>query len=464
MHLELCGSSDGVLRDIISGALPLLRAKLDEADRTLPGFVWREFERYLSCRDFAEGFAWLECRRCDVHRLVPWTCQGRGFCPCCTGRRMATRAAFWVDEVLPRVGVRQWVFTLPWRVRWLCARKPEIMRALVGLAWEAVSRFQQRRAARLGHIEARTGSITAIQRFGSALNLNLHAHALHLDGVYVEREGELQFVPLPPPTTEDVEELVVEIAGRCERWLERAGHGQEAAADEEDEELDGLSTVQARSVEGRAALGRVRRVQRLGGKIFKLPPRCASSQGYNLHAGVAIGARDGEGLERLARYISRGPVARGRLSRAPNGDVVLQLKRAWSDGTTEIRFTPLAFVERLASLVPSPRAHQVLYHGVLAPRAAWRSRVVPSKDEVDAPPGPPSCPTSTLSGATAGRSRWVPWAQLLWRVFQSDGMACPICSGPMRIRTLLCGPPATVKVWASLRRSAQRARPPPCTP
>ena len=176
------------------------------------------------------------------------------------------------------------------------------------------------------------------------------------------------------PTTDDVEALVVEIADRCERWLVRAGHAGEDAPSEDVEELDGLSTIQARSVEGRAALGRVRRVQRLGGREYKLPPRCASSRGYNLHAGVAVGAADRAGLERLARYISRGPVAKGRLSRASNGDVVLQMKRAWSDGTTEMRFTPLAFVERLASLVPPPRAHQVLYHGVLAPHSAWRAR------------------------------------------------------------------------------------------
>ena len=114
MQLQLCGRSDGVLRDVVREALPQLWAKCDEADRTLPGFVWREFERYLVCRDLAGGFAWLECTPCDTHRLVPWTCQGRGFCPCCTGRRMASRAAVWTEEVIPEVGVRQWVLTFPW--------------------------------------------------------------------------------------------------------------------------------------------------------------------------------------------------------------------------------------------------------------------------------------------------------------------------------------------------------------
>jgi hypothetical protein len=39
-----------------------------------------------------------------------------------------------------------------------------------------------------------TGAVTLIQRFGSALNLNIHFHMLFLDGVYVERsDGSVQF-------------------------------------------------------------------------------------------------------------------------------------------------------------------------------------------------------------------------------------------------------------------------------
>ena len=32
-----------------------------------------------------------------------------------------------------------------------------------------------------------TGAVTLIQRFGSALNLNIHFHLLFLDGIYVSR-------------------------------------------------------------------------------------------------------------------------------------------------------------------------------------------------------------------------------------------------------------------------------------
>ncbi len=40
---------------------------------------------------------------------------------------------------------------------------------------------------------------------------------------------------------------------------------------------------------------------------------------------------------------------------------------------------PLEFIERLAALVPPPRAHLVHYHGVFAGRSAWRREVVPGR-------------------------------------------------------------------------------------
>jgi hypothetical protein len=43
--------------------------------------------------------------------------------------------------------------------------------------------------------------VTLIQRFGGALNLNLHFHMLFLDGVYVERpDGSLTFRWVKAPT------------------------------------------------------------------------------------------------------------------------------------------------------------------------------------------------------------------------------------------------------------------------
>jgi hypothetical protein len=51
--------------------------------------------------------------------------------------------------------------------------------------------------------------------FGSALNCNLHLHALILDGVYAPKAGgEPEFFPLRGPETSDVLKVVERVAQR----------------------------------------------------------------------------------------------------------------------------------------------------------------------------------------------------------------------------------------------------------
>ncbi len=69
----------------------------------------------------------------------------------------------------------------------------------------------------------------------------------------------------------------------------------------------------------------------------------------------------------------------------------VQLKRAWSDGTTHLLFEPVEFLEKLAALTPRPAINLILYHGVLAPYARWRPEVVaygrPESDPATGPDG-----------------------------------------------------------------------------
>ncbi len=55
-------------------------------------------------------------------------------------------------------------------------------------------------------------------------------------------------------------------------------------------------------------------------------------------------------LERLCRYVSRGPIALERLSIDGDGLVVYALKHPFRDGTTHVLFEPLDFIARLAAL------------------------------------------------------------------------------------------------------------------
>src|SRR3954466_2786557 len=63
-------------------------------------------------------------------------------------------------------------------------------------------------------------------------------------------------------------------------------------------------------------------------------------------AAVRYGAHQRKELERLCRYITRPAIANERLKRTRAGQVVLQLKSPWCDGTTHIVMSPLELMQR----------------------------------------------------------------------------------------------------------------------
>ena len=107
-------------------------------------------------------------------------------------------------------------------------------------------------------------------------------------------------------------------------------------------------------------------------------PGCLNAHGFSLHAAVRCGAHQRKELERLCRTITRPAIANEGLQRNRAGQVVLQLKSPYRDGTTHIVMAPLEFMQRLAALVPRRRLHLIRFHGVLAPHARLRAAIVPS--------------------------------------------------------------------------------------
>jgi hypothetical protein len=127
----------------------------------------------------------------------------------------AERAAHLVDHVFPEVPVRQWVLTLPHRVRYGLAWDHALCRAVVGVFMRAVLGFLRRRAReQQGVTDGRGGAVVIVQRFGAALNLNVHSHALVVDGVFAEDgSGGLRFHPAAPPTDEEMEACSARLNG-----------------------------------------------------------------------------------------------------------------------------------------------------------------------------------------------------------------------------------------------------------
>src|SRR5262245_7081089 len=111
---------------------------------------------------------------CGREHLVPFLCKGRGWCASCGGRRMRERAAHLVDAVLPWVPVRQWVLTVPYRLRYRMAFDPGLSRAVLSVFTRVLLEAYARGAGPRGIAGGRTGSITVIQRAGGGLNVNPH--------------------------------------------------------------------------------------------------------------------------------------------------------------------------------------------------------------------------------------------------------------------------------------------------
>ena len=115
----------------------------------------------------------------------------------------------------------------------------------------------------------------------------------------------------------------------------------------------------------------------------------------------------------------------------------------------------MELLEKLAALVPPPRFHLLRYHGVLAPRARARDRIVPAQ-----PVAEPSAADGSTSAAACGhRLRWA--TLLVARVFSSDLSECAACGGRLRIVAALTDP---ASIRTCLEGVGLPAMPPPRAP
>jgi ribosomal protein S27AE len=180
--------------------LALARDGQDDAD-AVPGYIEREFRRCLQCGILAHGFARARCGQCGHDFLIAFFCtprvlppgrKGRGVCPSCAAkqipwrdntRRMVETAAHLAEHVISRLPVRQWVLSVPKRLRYFLHRDPDLQGAALRMFLGAVEQCLRAHSAGAGPA-ARLGAVAFILRFGSALNPYLHFHCVVLDGVF----------------------------------------------------------------------------------------------------------------------------------------------------------------------------------------------------------------------------------------------------------------------------------------
>ena len=131
-------------------------------------------------------------------------------------------------------------------------------------------------------------------------------------------------------------------------------------------------------------------------------------------------------------------------------------------------FDPVELLERLAALIPRPRINLILYHGALAPRAAWRSLVVQfgTAGNPNTAADPDAAADGHPDAADCRHRRNYLWAELMRRSLALDVLACPRCGGRLTLIALIEDPVVIVRILRHLGlptelSEARPARAPP---
>jgi hypothetical protein len=388
------------------------------------------------------------------------------------------------------------------------ALRPDALTACGRLFVEEIARWQKQTAKARGTSGGETGAVTFVQRFNSLLGCFVHFHVVVPDGVFSrDGEGAATFHEGPAPSREDIAAVAARVQARMIRWLRRRALIDERPAEERSNEAPEPSPLEA-----------CMQMSLFGGAFLRLAADgtpgpvdearfatgtkslwAAEAEGFNIHAGVALRAGDREGLERLVRYCARPPFSLERLSILADGRVAYQLRKPRRNGATHLVLEPVAFLARIASLIPPPRYPLLRLAGVFAPNSSWRASVVPLGPaahaasstaaaatppepqakkllEADspvlakggrAPPGRGPTSKHTASGprtslgvgvavATPVGAR-IDWASLIRRVYLDDVLACP-CGGRRRVLAEITEPDA---IAAILQHLALPTEPPP---
>ena len=227
---------DSALHRAVRQGWPEVQAAIrEQTGGKLPDYLHKAVKAYLACGQLANGFSRWQCPSCHKDMLVAFSCKVRGLCNSCDGKRMIEEAEHLTNSVLPKVPYRQWVLTLPFDLRYLAAWNVPLRNAILTAAMNAIHRQYEAQARARGiKGKVQSGAVVVTQRASSDLRLNLHFHILAADGVWAERNGQVEFRPASHFDTLVVQEVLHDITLRIDKQLIRLGF-KEA----EGEEFDG---------------------------------------------------------------------------------------------------------------------------------------------------------------------------------------------------------------------------------
>ena len=178
--------------------------------------------------------------------------------------------------------------------------------------------------------------------------------------------------------------------------------------------------------------------------------------GFSVYARQVVTEDEAKRLKRLARYLTRPPLAQGRLRTATDGSLLLQTPPDPRTGAAMLRLDPLELIHRLTLQIPDPKQHLVRYYGAYANRVRRLHRAAQKKQSGSGGTEPAQDlrnPQGSDEESEFTRDRRKTWARLLRKVFELDPLLCPACGVEMAIVSVITDP----QVVDAILRHRERA-------
>ncbi|MBM4345834.1 MAG: transposase [Deltaproteobacteria bacterium] len=344
--------------------------------------------------------------------------------------------------------------SLPFWLRYRVAYDHVLLTEIIAVWTRTVTHFYRDHARRQhGIADGVCAAISAVQRFGDGLRLNPHVHSIFADGVWRAAAGSdaPKFQRIKSPTQREVEVLTLAVRRRVLRRLGRLGvlraDLEEPSCDLFGEREPILASCMTASLLDRVAIG-----ERKGELVMRLRDeqvevrgngkRCAVADGFNVHAATTVPPLARDALERLCKYLLRPAICNERLQRLESGEVLLTLRKRWSDGTFAKVFQPQDLISKVIALLPAPGANLLRFHGQFAPGARWRAQITAGAARARKATAPPKDEEQ--------RQRRMAWSVLLRRSFAIEVMNCPACGGRRELLAVIEHKPTVQKILAHL--------------
>jgi len=222
------------------------------------------------------------------------------------GQKRVVEFGEWLCEtVLKHVPHRQWVFSIPKRLRIYFLFDRRLLTKLSRCAWKVLNLYLRQAAA---YNDAKSGAAKAVQSFGDFQNFNPHLHVLATDGCFY---NDSAFMVCSPPDTGE---------------LERLFHYEMLKAE-----------------------GKINDV------VIENMMNWRHS-GFSVYCGKAIWTHNDEGLENMARYIIRASFSQQRMTyitAQDSSDGIAKVIYESKDGKRSKTFDALDWFAQLITHIPN---------------------------------------------------------------------------------------------------------------